>query len=163
MLFEDRSYEFEQCSVPARGTAGGSPSLLEELGASLDDAFCRLWYRARGTRTGCAFLAIPILAALLERSAVVARCPHLGLLIGARNDHRSLGRIGEMMASAPTLGDAFRDYVGLQIGYSRGAVVYLQNAGDDALIGYGLIHRRRIRSSDPTIVSWLLAATWCGR
>lgn len=43
-----------------------------------------------------------------------------------------------MMASAPTLGDAFRDYVGLQIGYSRGAMVYLQNIGDDTLLGYGL-------------------------
>ncbi|WP_231711606.1 AraC family transcriptional regulator ligand-binding domain-containing protein [Xanthobacter dioxanivorans] len=68
----------------------------------------------------------------------MARCPHLGLLVGARNDHRALGPIGEMMASAPTLGDAFRDYVGLQISYSRGAMVYLQNIGDDTLLGYGL-------------------------
>lgn len=126
-------------NVPSQrvGPLAALPGVLEELGASLDEAFAGSGV-APAELVPDARFGYPTLAALLERSAVVARCPHLGLLIGARNDHRALGRIGEMMASAPTLGDAFGDYVGLQIGYSRGAVVYLQNTGDDALIGYGL-------------------------
>ncbi|MFT0858590.1 AraC family transcriptional regulator ligand-binding domain-containing protein [Ancylobacter sp. G4_0304] len=125
--------------IPAQrvGPLAALPGLLEEFGVSLDDAFAGSGI-APAELVPDARFAYPVLAALLERSAVLAHCPHLGLLVGARNDHRCLGPIGEMMASAPTLGDAFRDYIGLQIGYSRGAVVYLQNIGDDYLIGYGL-------------------------
>lgn len=82
--------------------------------------------------------AYPSLLALLERAAVVAGRPSLGLLLGARSDHRDLGLIGDMMASAPTLGDAFRDYIEMQIGYSRSAVVYLQRVEGCHAIGYGL-------------------------
>ncbi|PZQ79070.1 MAG: hypothetical protein DI549_21205 [Ancylobacter novellus] len=126
-------------NVPSQrvGPLAALPGLLEEFGVSLDEAFAGSGIAPAELAPDARF-GYPTLAALLERSAVLARCPHLGLLVGARNDHRALGLIGEMMASAPTLGDAFRDYVDLQIGYSRGAVVYLQNAGDHILVGYGL-------------------------
>ncbi|MDR6952391.1 AraC-like DNA-binding protein [Ancylobacter sp. 3268] len=113
------------------------PGLLGKLGVALDEAFAGSGIEPDQLDAEARF-PYPSLIGLLERCATVSGCPHLGLLLGARNDHRALGVIGEMMASAPTLGEAFRDYVGLQIGYSRGAVVYLQRAGDDYVVGYGL-------------------------
>lgn len=119
------------------GPVAGLPDLLRELGASLDEAFAGSGI-APDQLVPDARFAYPSLIHLIEHAARVARCPHLGLLLGARSDHRALGTIGELMASAPTLGDAFRDYVGLQIGYSRGAVVYLQRVDEGCFVGYGL-------------------------
>lgn len=113
------------------------PEVLGDLGASVEAAFAGSGISPDVLQPD-ARLPYPALIGLLEKAALVAGCPHLGLLVGARNDHRALGPVGEMMACAPTLGDAFRDYVGVQIGYSRGAVVYLQRSGDDYLVGYGL-------------------------
>jgi len=119
------------------GPVAALPGLLRELGVSLEEAFAGSGI-APDQLVPDARFAYPSLVHLIEHAAQVARCPHLGLLLGARNDHRALGPIGEMMAGAPTLGDAFRDYVGLQIGYSRGAVVYLQRIDDGYFVGYGL-------------------------
>lgn len=119
------------------GPVAALPGLLRELGVSLDEVFADSGIAPDQLAPDARF-AYPALIHLIERAAQVARCPHLGLLLGARNDHRALGAIGEMMASAPTLGDALRDYVGLQIGYSRGAVVYLQRVDDGFFVGYGL-------------------------
>lgn len=119
------------------GPVAELPGLLGELGVSLEEAFAGSDIEPDQLVPDARF-AYPSLVGLIERSAQVARCPHLGLLLGARSDHRALGVVGEMMATAPTLGDAFRDYVGLQIGYSRGAVVYLQRVDDGYLVGYGL-------------------------
>ncbi|WP_139282555.1 AraC family transcriptional regulator [Pseudoxanthobacter soli] len=113
------------------------PAVLEALGVDVEEAFADSGIAPAALVPDARF-AFSALVGLLERSAILARCPHLGLLVGARTDHGSLGIVGEMMACAPTLGDAFRDYVGVQIGYSRGAVVYLQTVGEDYLVGYGL-------------------------
>ncbi|MFG1430592.1 AraC family transcriptional regulator ligand-binding domain-containing protein [Xanthobacter sp. V2C-8] len=86
---------------------------------------------------------VPFSAALrlLERTAALSGRPHLGLLVGARSDHRVLGLVGTMMSHAQTLGDALRDYVAVQLGYSRGATIYLQPMGADDILGYGLYDR----------------------
>ncbi|MBS7543287.1 AraC family transcriptional regulator [Ancylobacter oerskovii] len=126
-------------NVPSQrvGPVAELPALLAELGVSLDEAFAGTGIEP-GQLLPEARFAYPALTGLIERCASLAQCPHLGLLLGARSDHRALGAIGDMMASAPTLGDAFRDYVGLQIGYSRGAVVYLRHTDEHYFIGYGL-------------------------
>lgn len=113
------------------------PELLAKLGVPLEDALA-------GTGIGAdqlvpeARASLPALIAVLEQSATLARCGDLGLRLGTRQDLAFLGVMGEMMRRAPTLGDALRDYVGLQVGYSRGAVVYLQRIGDDFAFGYGV-------------------------
>lgn len=126
-------------NVPSQrvGPLAVLPAVLEALGVDVEEAFAGSGIAPAALVPDARF-AFSTLVGLLERSAVLARCPHLGLLVGARTDHGSLGIVGEMMACAPTLGDAFRDYVGVQIGYSRGAVVYLQTVGEDYLVGYGL-------------------------
>lgn len=138
LLFGDRDRRPLTSSQLQRvGPVAELPGLLGELGTNVAEAFegsgldpCDLKPEAR--------ISYPSLIGLMERAAVVSRCPSLGLLTGARSDHRALGVIGELMASAPTLGDALRDYVEMQIGYSRSAVVYLQIVEGDHFIGYGL-------------------------
>lgn len=126
-------------NVPSQrvGPVAELPGLLDDLGIDRKEVFARSGIEPDQLVADARF-PYPSLVGLIERSAQLASCPHLGLLLGARNDHRALGVIGEMMACAPTLGDALRDYVGLQIGYSRGAVVYLQRVEDGYFVGYGL-------------------------
>jgi AraC-like DNA-binding protein len=47
------------------------------------------------------------------------------------------GIIGELMHTAPTLKQAFVDCVTWQLGYSSGAIVYLNQLGDEYAFGYG--------------------------
>lgn len=119
------------------GPAAKLPALLEELGVNVAESFAGSGIDPEALDPEARFPYSSVMR-LLERSAVVARRPALGLLLGARCDHRDLGIIGEMMACSPTVGDAFRNYIELQIGYSRSAVVYLQNSGGSHIIGYGL-------------------------
>lgn len=161
-------------NVPSQrvGPVAELPALLDELGVSLDRAFAGSGIAPDQLLPEARF-PYPSLAGLIERCARLADCPHFGLLLGARSDHRALGLIGEMMASAPTLGDAFRDYVGLQIDYSRGAVVYLQRSGDDYIVGYGLydagtgpdhqIHGRQVHDLVVAIGCNMVRALTAGR
>ena len=78
---------------------------------------------------------------LLANCARVSGNPDFGLLLGARYDHLCLGAIGELMHASPTLGDAVRAYIPLQIGLSRGAAVYSYSLGEDAALGFGIYAR----------------------
>ncbi|MFN3888765.1 MAG: AraC family transcriptional regulator ligand-binding domain-containing protein [Beijerinckiaceae bacterium] len=83
----------------------------------------------------------PKVAALLERAAKLAGCPHLGLELGSLSDHRILGPVGDLMSCAPNLEKALRDYIRYQMAYSKAAAVYLWRIGDDVGFGYGVYHR----------------------
>lgn len=113
------------------------PELLRELAVPLDDVFAESGIAAQDLVPE-AQLPMPALIGLLEGAARRSGCADFGLRLGARLDHRALGIVGEMMSRAPTLGDALRDYVGLQIGYSRSATVYLQRHADTYTLGYGI-------------------------
>src|ERR1700688_4034942 len=71
--------------------------------------------------------SIPFSAAgkLLQAAAVRTGCAHFGLLLGQRNDTRSLGLVGRLMRSAPTWGRAALDLVDNQHRYVRGGAPYL--------------------------------------
>ncbi|MBB6310067.1 AraC family transcriptional regulator [Xanthobacter tagetidis] len=113
------------------------PAVLSEWGVPLDAVFTDAGIAPQDLVPD-ARLPMPALVGLLERAARLSGRGDLGLRLGERADHRMLGLVGEMMTRAPTLGDALRDYVGLQIGYSRSATVYLQRLGDHVAIGYGI-------------------------
>ncbi|MEJ1935499.1 AraC family transcriptional regulator ligand-binding domain-containing protein, partial [Nostoc sp. NIES-2111] len=85
-------------------------------------------------------IPIRVAGAILDRAAAFTGRPDIGLLVGSRCDHRALGAMGDLMASAPTLRDALEDYIGLQMGYSRAASVSLQRYGGDYAVAYGLYH-----------------------
>lgn len=75
---------------------------------------------------------------LLERATRQADCPHLGLVLGLRFDlMKHHGPIGRLMLTAPSVRQALIDCVSWQLGYSKGAIVYLNQLGDDYIFGYG--------------------------
>ncbi len=76
--------------------------------------------------------------ALLEHCARLTRCQHLGLLLGARHDHRVLGLAGEVLANAPNLETALTAFIMLQPGASRAATLYLLRRDDHVILGYGI-------------------------
>ena len=113
------------------------PQILAEFDVPLGDALSGSGIAA-GDLVPEARLPMPALLTVLERAALLTGCRTFGLRLGAGLDHRVLGAMGELMTRAPTLGDALRDYVGLQLGYSRSATVYLQRMGEDYALGYGI-------------------------
>jgi AraC-like DNA-binding protein len=78
---------------------------------------------------------------LLERAAERTGCPHFGLLLGSRYRWRSHGAIHQLASQAPTLRQGLLDFVNWQLGYSSGAVVYLNRIGPDYAFGYGIYDR----------------------
>ncbi len=104
------------------------PSLLAAVGlapSALDDPEQVIPYLAMGR--------------LIEACAVRSGCQHFGLLTGERAGTLSLGLIGDLMRSAPTLGVALRDLVRHQHRHSHGSIVYLLDHGDNALFGYAIL------------------------
>lgn len=128
------------------GPAAGLPALMSELGVEPEAAFAGL---AIGPGDLVPDNRVPFesLVQLLDRAVRLTGCPSLGLLLGSRNDHRSLGLVGAMMRQAPTLRDALLDFVGMQISNSRGAVVYLHRMEQDYALGYGIYDRQLVGSS----------------
>lgn len=141
LLIEDRDRSLRTTQAWQRiGPVAALPTVLRDFGVSAEEALEGTGIRMEALSPE---VQVPFSALLnlLERASQLARCPHLGLLLGARCDHRALGAIGTMMSHAPTLGDALRDYGAVQLGYSQGATVYLQRFGTDYALGYGMYDR----------------------
>jgi AraC-like DNA-binding protein len=104
------------------------------------------------------FIGITVLGNLLARCAEVARCPHLGVALGARASLASLGIVGSLMRRCDTLGDAIgalEDH--LQI-LDRGTLLHLETA-DDAVVLSCLQYRSAGRGGGIIVES--LLATIC--
>lgn len=80
-------------------------------------------------------------ARILGNCAAACGCPHFGLLLGERLDHRVLGPVGEWIRNAPDLGAALSGFVEIQPAYSRGAATYLRDLGQEVVFGYGICDR----------------------
>jgi AraC-like DNA-binding protein len=72
----------------------------------------------------------------LAQCATRTGCPHLGLLIGERQDLAVLGALGHLARHAPDLGTALRNIILFLHIHDRGAVPALWVSGDRALLGY---------------------------
>jgi AraC-like DNA-binding protein len=127
-------------SLQRIGPLARLPSLLAELGVDSAEVYGGLGVDPHAL---VADTRLPFSVALkiVERASRVAKRPDLGLLIGARADHRDLGMVGELMDLAPTLGRALADYVSVQGGLSRAASAFLVTMGETAALGYGIYHR----------------------
>jgi AraC-like DNA-binding protein len=113
------------------------PGLLRDLEVDVDAVF-----EGSGVDPGSFSpdlrLPFPDLLDVLERAARISGRPYIGLLLGLRFDVvRHHGLIGELMLTAPTLKQALVDCVTWQLGYSSGAIVYLNRLGDEYDFGYG--------------------------
>jgi AraC-like DNA-binding protein len=73
---------------------------------------------------------------LLDRASRQTGCPHLGLLLGLRFKFPHHGAIGQLMLTAPTLGQALIDLLSWHPGYSSGAIVYLNRFDQEYAYGY---------------------------
>lgn len=118
------------------GVLAELPGVLRDMGADASLAFA-------GSGIDCEKLspetrvAFDAMLQVLDRASRLAACPHLGLLIGRRFTFAIHGPIGQLMLSAPDLGQALTDFVSWQPGYSSGAIVYLNRFEEEFAWGYG--------------------------
>ncbi|MCX7302931.1 MAG: AraC family transcriptional regulator ligand-binding domain-containing protein [Hyphomicrobiales bacterium] len=113
------------------------PALLSEFGVEIEAVL-------EGTGLGVEDLRpeamIPFAQAqlILDRAALLTGRDDFGLQMGLRQGLEALGPVGSIMRHAATLGNALSDFVGLQLGNSGGAAVYLLRSADHAVFGYGV-------------------------
>jgi AraC-like DNA-binding protein len=126
-----------QITTQRVGPLSELPAVLREIGADIEAIFEGSGIDPAAI-TPDLRLPFPDLLNLLERAATISNCPHLGLLFGKRFDLvKHHGIIGELMHTAPTLKQAMVDCVTWQLGYSSGAIVYLNKLGNEYAFGYG--------------------------
>lgn len=121
--------------------AAALPAVLEELGIDPRPVFAGLSFGPRDLVSGARVPFSQALAMMARASALTGQA-ELGVRVGARNDHRCLGLVGELMASAPTLGQALADYVSMQGGMSQAACSYLIPMGECTALGFGIYDRQ---------------------
>jgi len=128
---------FRQATTQRVGPLSELPGILCDLGADVEAIFQGSGIDVDSISPDLR-MPFPDLLKLLDRAARMSGCPHLGLLFGARFEVvKHHGLIGELMQTAPTLKQALVDCVTWQLGYSSGAIVYLNNLGDEYAFGYG--------------------------
>jgi AraC-like DNA-binding protein len=117
------------------------PSLLRDLGVSPDQVLARVGLPPNALNDPEALIPYAAMGSMLHVATTATGCPHLGLLIGQRVSLMSLGVIGELMRTAPSLCVALRDFVAQQFRHARGAVVYLLERQDRVVFGYAVYQR----------------------
>ncbi|MBS0558635.1 MAG: AraC family transcriptional regulator [Proteobacteria bacterium] len=120
------------------GVVAELPRLLAERGVPAEQVLGAAGLPADLLRNPENAVSFPDLCRLLSLAAEATDCPHICALMGRRGGTSSLGLVGRLMRSAPTLGDAMLDLACNQHRYIRGAVAYLLVQGDSALWGYTL-------------------------
>ncbi|MFO1146739.1 MAG: AraC family transcriptional regulator [Alsobacter sp.] len=120
------------------GVVSRLPQVLWELGVDPRDVFRAARVPADAVEDPDASISFDNLDRLLAAAVAVTGCPHVTLLVGQQSSLRFLGPVGELMRHAPTFRRALLDLAENQHRYVRGAVVYLVEDGDTALLGYGI-------------------------
>lgn len=129
-----------QVPLQRLGVGSALPAVLADFGANAEAVFAEVGIELAEVHPGLR-LEFPRLLHLLQRSAEVTGCEHLGLFCGLRFELKHQGMMGELMRTAPTILQALEDFVALQPGFSSGAIVYLHRIGPDHAFGYGIYTR----------------------
>ena len=119
----------------------GLPALVREFGVSFDDVLEGFPISAAIFENDENRIPYGLFCQIMERAVALTGCPHLGLRLGSRFDHRCMGLAGRWMANAPTLGAALTGFVELQSSATRGATAYLHRTGEHYILGYGAFDR----------------------
>lgn len=119
----------------------GLPALVSELGLPFSDVIEGLPVSVDTFNNEENRIPYGLFCEVLERAAAMTGCPHLGLLLGSRFDHRCMGLAGKWMASAPDLESALTGFIELQSSATRGATAYLHRNGEHYIFGYGAYDR----------------------
>jgi AraC-like DNA-binding protein len=77
-------------------------------------------------------------AALVAQAVEATRCAHFGLLIGQRSNLASIGLVGRLAATEPSVREALRVLVRYYPLFDRGSTLALRVQGSDAVMHYGL-------------------------
>jgi AraC-like DNA-binding protein len=118
------------------------PQVLRELGEDPVMIITRAGIDPELLRNPENSLSFVKLGKLLQACVAATKCEHFGLLLGQRSGTASLGLVGRLMQTAPTLKDAILDLCTNQRRYVRGAVTYLMIQNDVAFWGYAVHHPR---------------------
>lgn len=113
------------------------PEVLAAHGVSLGPVLEGLSLTAADLRPDTQ-LPISTISIILDRAAAHPGLEQVGLLLGAAQNHKVLGPVGELMMSCETLGSALGTFVALQIANSTAGAAYLHPAGDDYALGFGI-------------------------
>ncbi|MCF1709977.1 AraC family transcriptional regulator [Tabrizicola sp. J26] len=119
----------------------GLPHLVAEFGVPFDDVLRGFPVAASTFESDENRIPYGLFCQIMDRAAELTGCPHIGLLLGSRFDHRCMGLAGRWMANAPTLEAALTGFIALQSSATRGATAYLHRTGEDYILGYGAFDR----------------------
>jgi AraC-like DNA-binding protein len=140
------------------GPLADIPNLLREMSVEPEAFLAAAGFSRTELAPGGA-VAFGKVSRLLEFCANESGNPHFGMLLGSRQDHRSLGILGELMECAPSIGEAVGDYVSFQAINSTGASSYVNQYADTYAWGYGIYD---YQSSSARQVYEMVAAIACG-
>jgi AraC-like DNA-binding protein len=119
----------------------GLPALVREFGVAFADVLKGFPVSAAAFENDENRIPYGLFCRIMERAAELTGCPHLGLMLGSRFDHRCMGLAGKWMANAPTLEAALTGFIELQSSATLGATAYLHRTGEHSIIGYGAYDR----------------------
>jgi AraC-like DNA-binding protein len=123
----------------------GIPDVLRDFGVTLEQAIAGLPIDPQAFSDLDRRIPYSLISELFLRCAGITDCPHFGLLLGSRHDHRCLGFPGLLMKHAPTLEAALSAFVRMQPTNSRGASTYLhRNDEESVILGYGIYDRSAV-------------------
>ncbi|MGE0226370.1 MAG: AraC family transcriptional regulator [Acetobacteraceae bacterium] len=101
------------------------PAILLELGVDPKPVLAAAGVPAELLRNPENRIPFPVLGRLLHEAVAASGCPHLGLLVGRRGGLQSLGLVGRLMSTAPTVREAIMDLCINQVRFIEGAVTHL--------------------------------------
>jgi hypothetical protein len=112
------------------------PQVLDGFGADTDAILAAEGWRRADFADPESVIPIHVLGRTLRRGIEATGCGHLGLLIGRRLSLSSLGALGFLMQSSPTVADALRALGRHLHVHDRAAVVTVEVHGAWCRLGY---------------------------
>jgi AraC-like DNA-binding protein len=120
------------------GVIAELPAVLLELGADPNRVLAAAGVAPEALRNPENRMPFQDVGRLLDEAVAATGCAHLGVLVGLRGGLHSLGLVGRLMATAPTVRDAVLDLCVNQVRFIEGAVTYFTVQGGVGLWGYAV-------------------------
>lgn len=116
------------------------PEVLAELGADAAQVLASVGIDSKNLLEPGTSVPYAAMGRLLSQCVAATRCPHFGLLAGAREGLPELGLVGFLARHSPTIGTGLRNLVGFMHYYQRGGAPTLHCDGDVTRLGYTIYH-----------------------
>jgi AraC-like DNA-binding protein len=116
------------------------PAVLEQLGFEPTATLSELGFDIRLFDDPDNVIPFSERGRLIQRCVDKTGCRHFGLLIGQHIGPSSFGIPGFLMQQSTDVGTALRSLVRYLHLHGDGAVIYLDETGETAFLGYGIMH-----------------------